>query len=169
MEEEGRQAAGNGKERPTPAGLVPAKAAPRKDASAEGKEGKSNQDETAIWDADEVDTPHVAALKAGDDRQKPEFDIVYKQSVGSETVYFGMDDVDPSSNCCQEIVIKIKLPGQLYKDLNLDVQRQSMVVTSPDYRLATYLPYPVDHEAGSAKWDGEAGTLSITLPIVEEG
>jgi len=88
--------------------------------------------------------------------------------VGSETVYFGMDDVDPSSNSCRELVIKIQLPGQSFKDLDLDVQKQSLVVSSPDYRLATYLPHTVDHTKGNAKWLADKSILKITLPIVED-
>eukprot|EP00512_Aurantiochytrium_limacinum_P005635 CAMPEP_0171522438 /NCGR_PEP_ID=MMETSP0959-20130129/7752_1 /TAXON_ID=87120 /ORGANISM="Aurantiochytrium limacinum, Strain ATCCMYA-1381" /LENGTH=193 /DNA_ID=CAMNT_0012062579 /DNA_START=51 /DNA_END=632 /DNA_ORIENTATION=- len=130
------------------------------------KDAQNNDD---IWTEGEVDTPHMAALKATDDgRPQPDYDIVFKQRVGSENVYFGMGDVDPSSNSCSEIVIKIKLPNQQMKDLDLDVQRQSLVLSSPDFRLATYLPYPVDHERGAAKWDSATHTLSVTLPIVDE-
>ena len=84
------------------------------------------------------------------------------------SLYFGMGDMDPSSNCCQDIVLKIKLPGQKFKDIDLDVQEQSLVVTSTDYRLATYLPYPVDHESGSAQWIADKEILKLTLPIIGE-
>ncbi|GBG29482.1 Protein kintoun [Hondaea fermentalgiana] len=136
---------------------------------SDDNDGEAARETDEIWAHEEVDTAHVAALKAPQDgRAQPEYDIVYKQCVGAETVFFGMDDIDPSSNSCAEIVIKIKLPNQQMKDLDLDVQRQSLVLSSPDYRLATYLPYAVDHDKGSAKWDAEKSQLSVTLPIAFE-
>lgn len=141
--------------------VVPGTAREAKPAAAKGKPS----DENSIWNAEDVDTPHVAALKATDHRRVPQYDIVHKQSVGSETVYFGMGDVDPSSNCSSHIVVKVKLPGQKFSDIDLDVQSQSIIVTSPEFRLATYLPYTVDSTLGSAKWLADTATLAVTLPI----
>jgi len=132
---------------------------------SETKSVDSSSKRNEIWAEDEVDTPHDACLKTKDDRPAPEYDILYKQSVGLEDVYLGMSDKDPSSNSCTQVVLRIKLPEQKYSDLDLDVQKQSIILSSPDFRLATYLPYPVDHENGSAKWLQESSTLSITLSI----
>lgn len=47
------------------------------------------------------------AQQVDDGRKRPEFDIAYKQCVGAEDVYLGMGDMDPSSNCCTHIVVKV--------------------------------------------------------------
>jgi hypothetical protein len=153
---------------PSASAVLAAGAAKQRAARQPARASNNQDDGAAIWDASELETPHVAAFKAGDGRRRPEYDIVYKQSVGSETVYFGMDDQDPGSHCCQELVVKIQLPGEQFKDLDLDVQRQSLVVSSPGFHLATYLPVPVDAKQGSAKWLAEKAVLAVTLPIIED-
>lgn len=38
-------------------------------------------------------------------------DIVYKQAVGSSDAFLGMSGKDPSSACCEALVVRIRLPG----------------------------------------------------------
>ena len=164
----GAGGAGVGGAAPSASAVLAAGAAKLRAARQPARASNNQEDGAAIWEASELETPHVAAFKAGDGRRRPEYDIVYKQSVGSETVYFGMDDQDPGSHCCQELVVKIQLPGEQFKDLDLDVQRQSLVVSSPGFHLATYLPVPVDAKQGSAKWLADKAVLAVTLPIIED-
>jgi hypothetical protein len=35
-------------------------------------------------------------------------------------------------------------------------------------KLVLYLPHPVRHQDGRAKWDAAARELSVTLPIIRE-
>jgi hypothetical protein len=39
-------------------------------------------------------------------------------------------DKDPGTHCCNEIIVKIELPGESMKTLDLDVQRVKLVVQS---------------------------------------
>jgi len=148
---------------PAPSNIVPHRLAPKRAQEEE------QRDDLSIWNEEEVETLHQASFKQDTDgRRRPDYDIVYKQSVGAETVYLGLDDVDPSSSSCQQLVLKINLPGNKMSDLDLDVQKQSLVLSSPDYLLATYLPLPVDHSRGKAQWDAKSEMLLVSLPILTE-
>ena len=63
-----------------------------------------------------------------DDREQPEFDVVFKQAVGTEDVYLGLSEKDPTSACCEAMLIKVKLPGCTLKDIQADVKKQSVHV-----------------------------------------
>ena len=43
-------------------------------------------------------------------------------------MYLGASDRDPSSAHCDEIVVVIELPGEVGKDIDLDVTRQRLVL-----------------------------------------
>jgi hypothetical protein len=84
-----------------------------------------------IWTEDEVPDPDDTLDRdPHDKRKRPEFDILFKQAVGSETVYFGMGDKDPSTNSCSHLVVRIKFPGEKGKDLDLDVAKQKLTAQS---------------------------------------
>ena len=61
-----------------------------------------------------------------DSRPKPKFEVLYKQKVGTEDIYLGMSGKDVSSNSCDELVLKIILPGAHFKEIALDVKDQSI-------------------------------------------
>ena len=43
---------------------------------------------------------------------------MFRQKVGSEDVYLGMSDLDPSSSKCQELLMKVTLGLTLYNSLD---------------------------------------------------
>lgn len=100
-----------------------------------------------------------------DSRKRPDFDILFKQRVGSEDVFLGMSGVTPSSIHCDTILVKVTMPGAQLADVDLDVTEQRITVSSSQYKLATYLPVRVKHKEGNAKWDSAKQVLSVTLPI----
>ena len=112
--------------------------------------------------------PDATYVPPTDTRVRPDHEIMYAQSVGAEDVYLGMGTVDPSSASCNVMVIKIKLPEQHANDIDLDVQRQILSLQSAKYRLATYLPHPVDPDAGNAKWHADKEMLVLRLPIIRD-
>lgn len=61
-----------------------------------------------------------------DGRKQPEYDVLFKQTVGAEDVYFGLSGKDNSSNCCDELSIKIKLPDTNIKEISIEVKQQSI-------------------------------------------
>ena len=50
-----------------------------------------------IWTEQEI---NVKAEERPDDRPQPEFDVLYNQTVGTEDVFLGLSDKDPSSTHC---------------------------------------------------------------------
>ncbi|GBG90599.1 hypothetical protein CBR_g50942 [Chara braunii] len=97
--------------------------------------------------------------------KEPEYEFVYKQAVTAYDAYFGLSEKNPSSLCCEDLVLKVKLPGtSSLSELKLDVEPTYVKLKSPIYRLAIYLPYKVESEKGSAKWDALTSTLYITMP-----
>jgi hypothetical protein len=56
-----------------------------------------------------------------DPRKQAVFESLYRQKVGTEDVFLGLGGTDPSSNCCQEIIYKIQLPGVTMKDIQIDL------------------------------------------------
>ncbi|CAN0227927.1 unnamed protein product, partial [Scytosiphon promiscuus] len=99
-------------------------------------------------------------------RHRSRYDFVYKQSVMAEDTFLGMAGKTPGSQDCTHVVVKVVFPGCRMSDLEVDVTRQGFLAASPELRLATYLPLPVDETKGVAKWDSGNETLSVTLPIV---
>uniref|UniRef100_A0A8C2KAA2 PIH1 domain containing 3 n=1 Tax=Cyprinus carpio TaxID=7962 RepID=A0A8C2KAA2_CYPCA len=57
-----------------------------------------------IWDEDEgTEEAHFDDLT--DPRPQPEYEIVLKQSVGTEDLFLGFSRKDPSSMCCDSMVV----------------------------------------------------------------
>jgi len=120
---------------------------------------------TDIWSVDEVKD---IVVDKKENRLEPEYEILFRQKVGAEDVYLGMSDMDPSSTKCQELLMKVKLPKTVFKDVSLDVTEQAVCVQTSKYFLYHYLPYPVNEKEGKAQWLSDKNILQIILPIIKE-
>ncbi|KAK7797259.1 hypothetical protein U0070_005295 [Myodes glareolus] len=69
----------------SPGNIGPPKAKESKDEVPEGAEHDD------IWDVREV----------------PDYEIVFQQTVGTEDIYLGLTRKDPSTACCQELVVSV--------------------------------------------------------------
>jgi dynein assembly factor 6, axonemal len=127
------------------------------------EKAKWNQ-ERDIWNDEDV---MMQSHEIKDDRKAPEFDVMYKQSLGTEDVYLGLSEKDPSSTSCEGITVKIKLPGCWMQDIQVDVKKQEVHIQSSRFVLHHILPYPVDSEKGKAKWDKEKETLILELITIK--
>ncbi|XP_076774475.1 dynein axonemal assembly factor 6 isoform X4 [Arvicanthis niloticus] len=66
-------------------------------------EPRSDENEN-IWNPEEV--PEGAEHDdIWDIREIPDYEIVFQQTVGTEDVYLGLTQKDPSTACCQELVM----------------------------------------------------------------
>ena len=93
----------------------------------DAEEKKKNQGKD-IWTEEEI---NIAAEVRPDDRPQPEFDILIKQTVGTEDVFLGLSDKDPSSNHCDALLVKVWLPNTKFANVQLDVKgatKQQLVV-----------------------------------------
>uniref|UniRef100_A0A0G4IAN0 PIH1D1/2/3 CS-like domain-containing protein n=1 Tax=Chromera velia CCMP2878 TaxID=1169474 RepID=A0A0G4IAN0_9ALVE len=134
------------------------------------KEQEKKQEEAAkkadsIWDSEELGDGIKVREYASDDRVEPEYDIMYRQKIGSEDVFLGISDKDNSSDHCEEILVKIHLPGVTMRDVSLEVFKERLLLQSPKHRLNLPFPYHVKKNEGNAKWDKPEETLRVVLPI----
>ena len=89
--------------------------------------------------------------------------------MGTEDVFLGLSDRDPSSTHCDAILVKVWLPNTKFKNVELDVKGgNQIIVQSPNFVLNKLLPFPVDKNGGKAKFDSDKCLLEVTLPVVKE-
>jgi len=73
------------------------------------KSGKKVSNE--IWTEEEISLPPPVA--EGDTRKRPDYDIVYRQHVSPEDHYINLNMRDPSTAFCDDLIVKIRLPGTI--------------------------------------------------------
>lgn len=128
--------------------------------------GNAEGDKKGIWAEDEVpESEIVDDEKDEDDREQPEYDIVYKQSVSPEDVYMNMGLKDPSSMSCNEMVVKVQLPKEPLDKVDISLTPTVLLVRSPRYKLYLELPRTVDDKKGKAEFDRSKSMLRLILPI----
>ncbi|XP_053343050.1 protein PIH1D3 isoform X1 [Clarias gariepinus] len=136
--------------------------ASRQNKQAEDTGYKKNTKD--IWDIEEVtDGTHFDDL--ADPRPQPEYEIILKQSVGTEDLFLGMSGKNPSSMCCENVLVRVKLPETRASDLVLDVKERFVDLRTPKYKLGLHLPHPVHSREGTARFITEKCELEITLPM----
>lgn len=120
---------------------------------------KSSKD---IWSEEEVaDGSQYDDLS--DPRPQPEYEIILKQSVGTEDLFLGLSGKDPSSMCCEAMLVKIKLPDTKATDVILDVKEKFLDLRTPKYKLGLHLPHPIHSKEGKAQFFSEREELEVTL------
>merc|ERR1712190_574100 len=124
------------------------------------------KDEKAIWQPEEFKAASGVVVKEeGDDRAMPKYEVLPRQRVGASDAYLNLQEMDPSSDQCQELLVKIWLPDTQLKDISLDVLEDRILLQAPKHRLNLALPHKVKKDSGNAKWDKLAGLLSVVIPI----
>lgn len=132
---------------------------------AEQKAKNLEDPKLQIWTEEEV---NVKAEEMPDDRPQPDYEILQRQAVGTEDVFLGLSNKDPSSNCCDSILVKIWLPNTKFANVSLDIKGQSIMVQSPNFVLNKLLPFVVDKDNGKAKFDSDKCLLEVTLPVLKK-
>eukprot|EP00389_Voromonas_pontica_P013863 GDKH01021442.1.p1 GENE.GDKH01021442.1~~GDKH01021442.1.p1 ORF type:complete len:213 (+),score=24.81 GDKH01021442.1:124-762(+) len=128
-------------------------------------EEKRMEDEDNIWkDGDLSEGVKLQELPQ-DDRLQPEYEILSRQKVSAEDVFFGLSDVSPGSDHCSEYLVKVWLPETNLKDITLDVTKERMIVQTVRFKLNLRFPYWVKEDGGKAEWDKSKGLLSLRVPI----
>ncbi|XP_046772742.1 dynein axonemal assembly factor 6 isoform X2 [Gallus gallus] len=109
--------------------MTPGSIGPVKKETADILQLKSEHSKT-IWSTEEV--PEGSEFDdTWDPREQPEYEILFKQHVGTEDVFFGMSRKDPSTACCEDMVVKIKLPETKFSDITLDIQDKVLDLRTP--------------------------------------
>ncbi|XP_072170974.1 dynein axonemal assembly factor 6-like [Diadema setosum] len=140
---------------------------PKKEDDNKGHIPSSATDAKDIWDVDSV--PEGSEFEdIYDPRPEPEYDIIFKQAVTTQDMFLQMGRKTPATSSCEDLVVKIKLPGVKYADVELDVKDKFLDCRTPKHKLGLHLPHPVDSKNGQAKWDGNKETLMVTLRMTRE-
>nr|XP_013005690.1 protein PIH1D3 [Cavia porcellus]XP_013005691.1 protein PIH1D3 [Cavia porcellus] len=125
---------------------------------------KNNED---IWNPEEV--PEGAEYDdVWDVREIPEYEIIFKQQVGTEDVYLGLTRKDSSTACCQELVVKIQLPNTNSSEIQIDIQETILDLRTPNKKLLVNLPQPVECSSAKALYVPENETLEVTMTMKRE-
>ncbi|XP_071982077.1 dynein axonemal assembly factor 6 [Engystomops pustulosus] len=125
------------------------------------------QKDKEIWNVLEV--PNGSEFDDSlDQREQPEYEILFKQRVGSEDLFLGMSRKDPSSACCENLVIKIHLPKTKTSEMSLDIRRKFLDLRTPKYKLGLHLPHQVNEKTGKAQFKVDTETLEVTLSMVRD-
>ncbi|XP_062919720.1 protein kintoun [Mobula hypostoma] len=98
---------------------------------------------------------------------QPKYSIVYRSSFDLQDYRYARDAV-PSTRP-KELVVTIDLPLlNSVENASLDVTEKLLCLESqkPAYKLDLTLPYPVDENQGSAKFNKSKRQLVVTLPVV---
>jgi hypothetical protein len=133
-------------------------------ASSKIKTLKKNTGNKDIWDPDEV-TAGAEYDDTVDPREQPEYDIVYRQSVAPEDMFLQLGNKTTATSSCEDMIVKVKLPGSTLVEVQLDVKETFLDCRTPKYKLGLFLPHPVDAKNAKAQWDSDAQTLSVTLRL----
>ncbi|CAL8343125.1 unnamed protein product [Merluccius merluccius] len=115
-----------------------------------------------IWSEEEVSEGSQYDDLA-DPRPQPEYELILKQNVGTEDLFLGLSGKDPSSMCCEAMMIKIKLPETKATDVVLDVKEKFLDLRTPKYKLGLHLPHPVHSRQGKAQFFSDRAVLEVSL------
>ena len=151
----------------TPGTLGAAAASAPNSVARKATEQQKKKDAKDIWDDDDM-VENEPYEDVDDGRTRPEYEILFKQKVSSMDVFGGIDGKDGSSNCCEDLVIKVWLPGTKFSDVKLEVTNKHIDVRSPKFKLIQPLPHEVESEKGTAKFDSKKGILSVTVPRIPD-
>ena len=120
-----------------------------------------------IWNDEEI-PEGVIHDESDDPRDKPHYEIKYKQSVTAEEMYLQMGMKTPATASCEDMVVEIKLPKENRRHVDLHVSNQVLELRSPLYRLSLPLPHPVDDKSTKATWNSDKDILNVTLRMNRE-
>ncbi|XP_011814106.1 PREDICTED: protein PIH1D3 [Colobus angolensis palliatus] len=127
----------------------------------------SEENNEDIWNSEEV--PEGAEHDdMWDVREIPEYEIIFRQQVGTEDIFLGLSKKDSSTGCCSELVAKIKLPNTNPSDIQIDIQETILDLRTPQKKLLITLPELVECASAKAFYISETETLEITMTMKRE-
>ncbi|XP_059767167.1 dynein axonemal assembly factor 6 isoform X1 [Balaenoptera ricei] len=127
----------------------------------------SDENSEHIWNPEEV--PEGAEHHdVWDIRETPEYEVVFKQQVGTEDMFLGLTRKDPSTACCKDLVIKIKLPNTNLSEIEINIQEMTLDLRTPNKKLLATLPHPVECSSAKALYIVETETLEVTVTMKRE-
>ncbi|XP_026727322.1 protein PIH1D3 [Trichoplusia ni] len=136
-------------------------------AVAEEKNPPKTIEEYEEQVAKELDSVGHVGVGLGD-RKCPEYTMNYQQSVSAEDVYLQIGPKTPGSASCENLIVRVKMPGDKKENVDLNVDKTSVTVDSSQYSLKLPLPHGIDPDCSKASWDTDTETLVLTLKLDRE-
>ena len=131
-------------------------------------EEKAKQKEKEIAERDAKKPKKEKAKERDDDFTTPKYSITHRSEFDLQDAR-NAPDAKPSTRPTS-LIISIQLPLlKSAKTVNLDIFEKRLILESKTpaaYRLDINLPYPVDEDNGSAKFDKAKHCLTVTLPVL---
>lgn len=112
----------------------------------------------------------ILAANEFDDRETPEYQIIYEQSVTTEDIYLHTGNKTASTASCEKLCIEIKLPNESVgiEQMELDVNSNDIDLKTLNYRLRLPLVQTIDPDYGKAQWNPEQKILRLYLLMKRE-
>ncbi|KOB73854.1 Uncharacterized protein OBRU01_10035 [Operophtera brumata] len=101
-------------------------------------------------------------------RKAPEYTMNYQQAVTAEDVFLQIGPKTPSSASCENLIVRIKMPGDKKENVDLAVTTDSVTVNSSRHSLTLPLPHGINPDQSKASWDTDQETLVLTLKLDRE-
>ncbi|XP_011505877.1 PREDICTED: protein PIH1D3 [Ceratosolen solmsi marchali] len=134
--------------------------------NATADEAQQNTKDSNIWHPLEVNVGKNIQDK--DPRIVPKYEMKFKQTVGTEDIFLGMNLKTPATASCKWLTILVTLPSEKMEKIELSVEYDVIDIRSPKYRLQLPTPFSVDPNSSSAKWNPDSECLELTLKLCRE-
>lgn len=79
-----------------------------------------------------------------------------------------MSGKSTSTASCEDMILKVHLPEEDHRNIDLKITKKNIVLVSSKYKLDMPLPQPVNPKLGNAQWDKETEKLIVTLRMDRE-
>lgn len=103
-----------------------------------------------------------------DGRTEAAYEIIYRQAVTPEDIYLQMGAKSPATASCEDMILSIHLPGEVFTALELDVTNTEVNLSGFSHKLFLQLPHPIDPDLSKANWNQDDEKLSLTLRMTRE-
>ncbi|ESN98744.1 hypothetical protein HELRODRAFT_67100, partial [Helobdella robusta] len=120
-----------------------------------------------IWDEGELNEGSEFN-DLDDPRPEPKYEMIFKQSVTPEDMFLQMGNKTTSTASCENLIVKIYLPGSKISEVNLDVKELFLDCRTPKYKLGLFLPHSNDPKVAKAQWNPKDELLTVTLKLIRD-
>ncbi|XP_038208327.1 dynein assembly factor 6, axonemal [Zerene cesonia] len=131
------------------------------------KEMPKTIEEFEAQEAEEAE--QLGSVGAGiGERKVPAYTMNYQQSVTAEDVFLQIGPKTTSSASCENLIVRIKMPGDKKENIDLSVDTTCVTVSSSQFHLRLPLPHGINPDISKANWDASEDTLVLTLKLDRE-
>ena len=74
----------------------------------------------------------------------------------------------PSSASCENLIVRVAMPGDKIENIELAVDTISVTIDSSQYNLKLSLPHEINPDTSKASWDSKEEILLLTLKLQRE-